>query len=760
MKRGTTYNVPLNKVQAQAGRDAVAKVIYDRLFDWLVSRVNRALQKSSGGLCIGVLDIYGFEVFDKNGFEQLCINYVNEKLQQIFIEFVLKQEQEQYIREGIAWTPIDFFNNKIVCDLIEEVSKPPGVFSIMNDVCRAVHSQSDSADKALGDRLQSCQSNPHFLSRGNKAFTVKHYAGDVTYELNGMVEKNKDTFITDHLQVIQMTTNSFLLSLFPDEVSEDKRQPRTGSQRIIESCNELVKKLSESTPHYIRCIKPNDHKQSDSYDAPRVTHQIKYLGLVDNIKVKRAGFAYKTIFKKFMDRYYLISPSTAYAAKKIWKGNDKDGCVAVLKDQPIAPTEWQIGKTKVFIRSPESLFLLEDLRINYWNNMVNRMKFAFRTWKGFKGVCVDRIKHAWKAWKKCREECTLVIQKSYRDFKQVLPPDLRTNNEQNLYRRKKRRRLSMISVRRFYGDYLDVKANSLLMNALGSGSQEKVIFSYKGKVVHHPGLFKKKKLSPRTVIITENAVYFVLYTKVKGEIVTKLDCSLPINAITGCTFSPLGDDFIIFHTEEGDVVLECPFKSEVLAWITTKNQSIQANLKFEEKVKYIVYKKKKNEKVTFIESSQPEHVEGLYKNGKFYTPPGLPPDSRPTELSKKQGETILSNRPLPSPGTKGPTPIKNTPPSNVSRPLPSTTPPKTTPPVSSPPPTANTGRSLPPNPTTANNSNKPKCRALYNYNAQENDELTIRKGDVITVIKEHPDWWEGELNGTVGVFPANYVEKI
>jgi len=188
MKRGTTY-VPLNRIQALAGRDAMVKVIYDRVFDWLVYKINLAMQKSEG-LCIGVLDIYGFEVFDRNGFEQLCINYVNEKLQQIFIEFVLKQEQEEYVREGIEWTPIDFFNNKIVCDLIEEPSKPPGVFSIMNDVCRAVHSQSEGADKALGDRLQGCSENRHFLSRG-KAFTIKHYAGDVTYELAGIIEKTK-----------------------------------------------------------------------------------------------------------------------------------------------------------------------------------------------------------------------------------------------------------------------------------------------------------------------------------------------------------------------------------------------------------------------------------------------------------------------------------------------------------------------------------------------------------------------------------------
>jgi len=136
-------------------------------------------------------------------------------------------------------------------------------------------------------------------------------------------------------------------------------------------------------------------------------------------------------------------------------------------------------------------------------------------------------------------------------------------------------------------------------------------------------------------------------------------------------------------------------------------------------------KRKKNEKIAFFESLEPEHREGLYKNGKFYTPPGLPADSRPTELVKKDGgETILTNRPLPTPHNR---PNQN-----------------------------NSYREAPQN----NNQEQLKCRALYKYDAQEADELTLRKGNIITIIKEHPDWWEGELNGKVGVFPANYVQRI
>lgn len=148
---------------------------------------------------IGVLDIYGFEIFEKNGFEQFCINYVNEKLQQYFIELTLKAEQEEYNREGIQWTPIKYFNNKIVCDLIEG-KKPPGIFSLLDDVCATMHSmgndssQGQSVDaKFLEKATQFCSDNLHFYRKGT-GFTVKHYAGDVTYEAEGFTEKNKVPF--------------------------------------------------------------------------------------------------------------------------------------------------------------------------------------------------------------------------------------------------------------------------------------------------------------------------------------------------------------------------------------------------------------------------------------------------------------------------------------------------------------------------------------------------------------------------------------
>ena len=391
MKRGTSYKVPLNGVQAAAARDGLSKTIYSRLFDWLVQRLNKALVTNKKDLSIGVLDIYGFEVFEKNSFEQLCINYVNEKLQQIFITYTLKNEQEEYVREGIKWTEIKYFNNKIVCDLIEE-RNPPGIFSILDDVCKTVHALAEGADEALQQRITGCNNNSQFNLRG-KRFLIKHYAGDVTYDIPGLVEKNKDTLSNDLIELVQSSSDSFLVSLFPEDTENEKVSSTAGS-KIKTSANLLVKALALCHPHYVRCLKPNDEKLADHFVHERVLHQVVYLGLLDNVKVRRAGFAYRTVFEKFLERYYLISARTSYAASNIWKGDVKAGCRAILEDAPVGPEEWQIGKSKVFLKSPETLFAFEDLRVNYYHNMASRIKSAYRIFKTFRDVSANRIKNA------------------------------------------------------------------------------------------------------------------------------------------------------------------------------------------------------------------------------------------------------------------------------------------------------------------------------------------------------------------------------
>ncbi|KAJ1935086.1 class II myosin, partial [Linderina pennispora] len=291
--------------------------------------------REAASYIIGVLDIYGFEIFQSNSFEQLCINYVNEKLQQIFIELTLKAEQEEYVREQIRWTPIDYFNNKIVCDLIE-AKRPPGVFAAMNDACATAHADPKAADNSLSQRLTMCSHNKHFeLFDGS--FTVKHYAGDVTYTISGMTDKNKDQLLRDHLELCKSSGNEFLRTLFPEPLDQDsKKRPPTASDLIKGSANELVTKLMQSQPSYIRTIKPNENKSPSEFDDKRVLHQVKYLGLCENIRIRRAGFAYRQTFEKFVERFYLLSSATSYAGDYIWTGDAKSACVQIFKDTNIA----------------------------------------------------------------------------------------------------------------------------------------------------------------------------------------------------------------------------------------------------------------------------------------------------------------------------------------------------------------------------------------------------------------------------------------
>ena len=351
---GSVYEVPLNKAQAASVRDALAKAIYNNLFEWIVDRVNQSMKTPTpSNHIIGVLDIYGFEIFDTNSFEQLCINYVNEKLQQIFIQLTLKTEQEEYVREQIKWTPIQYFNNKVVCDLIEE-KRPPGIFAALNDACATAHADPAAADSSFIQRLGGV-SNTQFEPRGQK-FLVRHYAGDVMYTVSGMTDKNKDALQKDLLDLIASSGNNFLQGLFPDRPDpSSKKRPPTFSDRIKASANALFDKLMRSQPSYIRTIKPNQNKSPTEYDTKAILHQIKYLGLQENIRVRRAGFAYRNTFEKIIERFYLLSPATSYAGEYIWQGDPRSGCERILQDTGIAREEWQMGVSKAFIKHPETV---------------------------------------------------------------------------------------------------------------------------------------------------------------------------------------------------------------------------------------------------------------------------------------------------------------------------------------------------------------------------------------------------------------------
>uniref|UniRef100_A0A8D0G5J8 Myosin motor domain-containing protein n=1 Tax=Sphenodon punctatus TaxID=8508 RepID=A0A8D0G5J8_SPHPU len=362
--RSEVIDVTLNVEQASFTRDALAKALYARLFDYLVDAVNKAMQKDHEEYNIGVLDIYGFEIFQKNGFEQFCINFVNEKLQQIFIELTLKAEQEEYVQEGIRWSPIDYFNNKVVCDLIENKVNPPGVMSILDDVCATMHAKGEGADQTLLQKLQMViGTHPHFNS-WNKGFVVHHYAGKdpsaprPCYEMPALLRALPP--IQAAIRAPRERFNiEFCLFLPPTP----KKQ-----------ANNLVDTLMKCTPHYIRCIKPNETKRPRDWEESRVKHQVEYLGLRENIRVRRAGYAYRRVFQKFLHRYAILTPETWPA----WRGDERRGVVHLLNSVNMDPDQYQLGRSKVFIKAPESLFLLEEMRERRYDGYARVIQKAWR----------------------------------------------------------------------------------------------------------------------------------------------------------------------------------------------------------------------------------------------------------------------------------------------------------------------------------------------------------------------------------------------
>lgn len=359
--------------QAVYGRDALAKAMYERLFTWIVRKINDTIhvKKESSpyfyqNTVIGVLDIYGFEIFDNNGFEQFCINYCNEKLQQLFIELVLKQEQEEYKREGIQWIQINYFNNQIICDLVEKPHQ--GIISILDEGCIDVGKINDQillqtmANK-LGHHkhFSNKKSNPADKDfRIGENFRICHYAGDVTYNITGFLDKNKDLLFQDFKRILYGSKDSTLKQMWPEgaqNISTTTKRPQTAGSLFKNSMIMLIQNLASKQPHYIRCIKPNDLKSPQNFDRERVHHQVNYLGLVENVLVRRAGYAYRQTYERFLQRYKMLSPFTWPS----FDGSAEEG-VKALMNEIKTDSQFTYGRTKIFIRTPHTLFDMERCR--------------------------------------------------------------------------------------------------------------------------------------------------------------------------------------------------------------------------------------------------------------------------------------------------------------------------------------------------------------------------------------------------------------
>jgi len=389
-KRVSSISIPLDLQSASFTRDALAKGVYERLFSWLVQSINSRLSAKSGEgkMVVGILDIYGFEVFENNSFEQFCINFCNEKLQQLFIELTLKSEQEEYVKEGIQWEPVKYFNNKIICDLIE--GKPVSITSLM-DECSLITESTDAT--LLGRMNHTFKAHPHFETResgkrdlnlNDSSFKLKHYAGDVIYNISGFLEKNKDTLFGDLVNAMNVSTNPLLSSLFPPLDLNSKKRPVTAGTQFKNALNSLMERLLACEPHYIRCIKPNDNKKPGVIDNERLRHQIRYLGLLENVRVRRAGFAFRQLYSRFVWRYKIICPDTWPPRTRfsMRPGQDAEKLPAekIVKYLQLKEDDFRMGKTKIFIRDPRTLFDLESRREKEIPKIVIKLQTA---WRGY-----------------------------------------------------------------------------------------------------------------------------------------------------------------------------------------------------------------------------------------------------------------------------------------------------------------------------------------------------------------------------------------
>lgn len=786
-RRGSIYESPLNLVQSSATQDALAKAIYFNLFDWIVARTNVSLAaRGKVKNTIGILDIYGFEIFEKNSFEQLCINYVNEKLQQIFIQLTLKAEQEEYAREQIKWTPIKYFDNKVVCQLIEE-KKPPGVFAALNDACATAHADSGAADQTFVGRLNFLSSNPNFEARQGQ-FIIKHYAGDVSYAVQGMTDKNKDQLLKDLLNLIGESANPFVHEIFPNQVNQDdKRRPPTAGDKIKASANELVDTLMKAQPSYIRTIKPNDNKSPKEYNDGNVLHQIKYLGLQENVRIRRAGFAYRQTFDKFVERFALLSPRLSYAGEYTYTGDVQSASRIIFKDTSIPEEEFQMGTTKAFIKTPETLFGLEHMRDRYWHNMAVRIQRAWRNFLRYRIEAATRIQRCWR--------------KSKTGMKEI---EFRDQGHRILQQRKERRRFSMIGSRRFMGDYLGLNmpggTGRLLRDSINLGSQERCVFSGRCEILVAK-FGRSSKPLPRILVLTAKAIYIVVQNIVNNALTISSERTVPIGAVKYISTSTLRDDWFalgISSPQEPDPLINCVFKTEFFRQFKTVAPG-GFNLKIGDSIEY----NKKPGKPALVKVVKDPTVprDDLYKSGTIHVGPGESPSSvsRPTPRGKAIAKPIKSGKLL-RPGGPGGGQSKV---ASRPRPAAAATPrPVPTPAVANRPivqvngaaghsrnesasSTASSNRAPPPPPppptaAPARVSDKPQARVKYAFDSPAANQLSIVVDEVLEILQKEDNgkriptgimiskltiasgWWlcKNPTTSESGWAPSAYVEEI
>lgn len=403
--------------QVRLAIDALAKGIYERGFGNLVDKINKQLDRTGSGgddtHFIGVLDIAGFEIFEENSFEQLCINYTNEKLQQFFNHHMFVLEQEEYAREQIEWKFIDFGKDLQPTIELIELTNPIGIFSCLDEDSV----MPKATDKSFTEKLHSLwdRKTPKYRrSLLNQGFMLTHYAADVEYSTEGWLEKNKDPMNDNVTRLLATSTNPHIASLFADcgEVDDEaggarsrvkKGLFRTVAQRHKENLSTLMNQLHSTHPHFVRCILPNHKKRPKQFVAPLVLDQLRCNGVLEGIRIARTGFPNRLPFSEFRARYEVLCQSMP-------KGYIEGQAAAklILERLNLDPSWYRVGLTKVFFRAGV-LAELEEQRDGLIGEIVGRFQAVAR------GYIQRRIAHK----RLYRAEATRIIQQNFKVYRDM-----------------------------------------------------------------------------------------------------------------------------------------------------------------------------------------------------------------------------------------------------------------------------------------------------------------------------------------------------
>ncbi|KAK9865078.1 hypothetical protein WJX84_008101 [Apatococcus fuscideae] len=420
---GERITTRLSPAAAAEARDSLAKNLYARLFDWIVAAVNRKIsalgQRTQSHRSIGILDIYGFESFKENSFEQLCINLANERLQQQFNQHVFKGEQEEYAREGIDWSYVEFVDNQECLDLLEGAPNAPAlaVFPLIDEACRLPRATYQDLAHTLRTRLVD---RPRFSApkRPPHAFGIDHYAGHVIYSTAALMDKNKDFTVAEQQQLMVSSDSPFIRVLFEEVEAEAQAEatavvkPRGGKSafklvsvgvQFRKQLGGLMGALQQCQPHFIRCIKPNPESRPGSLNPEYALDQLRAGGVLEAVRIACAGFPTRKAFRPFAQRYAILLASGKGTYRPLDPQSLTDDIAADVSRrvlQAVRLKGWQIGKTRVFLRAGQ-LAQLEGARTQRQLASAIIIQAAFRGRHARRQLmyarqCATRIQAHWR----------------------------------------------------------------------------------------------------------------------------------------------------------------------------------------------------------------------------------------------------------------------------------------------------------------------------------------------------------------------------